>query len=150
MSNKNDIKVEEVIKCFGHPNITSDHESTFEITKDKEIGKSADCIICTSANKGAKDLSKEFKKHASNKNSKIVARFILKGEHDGNEVVVKGEGHPDLSYDHETDLVGRTSNYTCTRTLMVNANFSSADFPESFIKKMKDPKSELNVILEIY
>ena len=33
------------IQTKGHKNVTSYHKSTFEITKDPEIGPTADCII---------------------------------------------------------------------------------------------------------
>jgi hypothetical protein len=33
------------IQTKGHRNVTSLHKSTFEITKDAEIGPTADCII---------------------------------------------------------------------------------------------------------
>ena len=36
-----------IFKIFskGHRNVTSHHKSTFEITKDAEIGPTADCIV---------------------------------------------------------------------------------------------------------
>ena len=33
------------IKAKGHKNVLSKHKSTFEITKDKELSLSGDCII---------------------------------------------------------------------------------------------------------
>ena len=33
------------IRTKGHKNVSSMHKSTFEITKDPEIGPTADCIV---------------------------------------------------------------------------------------------------------
>ncbi|MEM2324735.1 MAG: DUF371 domain-containing protein, partial [Archaeoglobaceae archaeon] len=39
------------ILAFGHSNITAKHRTTFEITKDQEISKRADCVIGVKASK---------------------------------------------------------------------------------------------------
>ena len=44
----------------GHPNITSQHKSTFEVTMDKEIGVRADCIIGVSSDVKLMDLPSEL------------------------------------------------------------------------------------------
>lgn len=146
---KKEQQVKEEINCFGHPNITAKHGTTFEFTKDKSIGKAADCIIGIKANKGAKDLDPEFKKQAQKETSKIEVRIEIKGNRE-DEIIIKGEGHPELSYEHPTDLVGRTSTYKCERTLMIKANKSSNEIPREFIKKLKKPETEMKVTLKAY
>ena len=44
------------LQAKGHKNVTSHHKSTFEITKDPEIGPTADCIIGTGADKSMLDF----------------------------------------------------------------------------------------------
>lgn len=151
MVKRDEPKAREKIRCFGHKNVSAEHESTFEITKDEEIGESADCIICTNSDKGAIDLSQKFKEKASEDDAKMVAKFFLVNGSDEEPVlVVEGEGDTELSYEHGTDLVGRTSSYTCSRTLMINSDYSSADFPREFIESLKNSEKELKVILEVH
>ena len=58
------------IKSKGHRNVSSMHKSTFEITKDLEIGPAADCIIGVDMDDSMLDFPEEFK----NK----IANFIMK------------------------------------------------------------------------
>ena len=44
------------LQTKGHKNVTSLHKSTFEVTKDVEIGPTADCIIGTSMDKSMFDF----------------------------------------------------------------------------------------------
>ena len=46
------------LQAKGHKNVTSHHKSTFEITKDPEIGPTADCIVGTGADKSMLDKAK--------------------------------------------------------------------------------------------
>ena len=48
------------LQTKGHKNVTSLHKSTFEVTKDVEIGPTADCIIGTSMDKSMFDFPEEF------------------------------------------------------------------------------------------
>ena len=49
------------LQAKGHKNVTSHHKSTFEITKDPEIGPTADCIVGTGADKSMLDFPQELK-----------------------------------------------------------------------------------------
>src|SRR5271157_1690273 len=51
----------EEIVAYGHPNISATHTTTFEVTKDPDLGKEGSCIIGVKANKGCADLSQDFK-----------------------------------------------------------------------------------------
>ena len=48
------------IRTKGHKNVSSMHKSTFEITKDLEIGPTADCIIGVAMGNSMNDFSDEF------------------------------------------------------------------------------------------
>ena len=53
--------MEFIIKSKGHKNVSSLHKSTFEITKDVEIGPTADCIIGVDMDDSMLDFPEEFK-----------------------------------------------------------------------------------------
>lgn len=124
------------IKTKGHKNVTSHHKSTFEITKDVEIGPTADCIIGTDMDKSMINFPKDFKDKIANSNTLITV--ILDTENGHDEII--GHGHEDLSLTHPTDIVCRTSDYTCSRTLMIKADKAARDLDEKLIEDLKNEK----------
>ncbi|MBE6508354.1 MAG: DUF371 domain-containing protein [Methanobrevibacter sp.] len=124
------------IRTKGHENVTSHHRSTFEITKDVEIGPTADCIVGVDMDKSMLDFPEEFKEKIANSDTKILVVLDTENGHD--EIV--GYGHEDLTLTHPTDIVCRTSDYTCSRTLMIRANKSAADLDENLVEDLKNKK----------
>ena len=125
------------IRTKGHKNVSSMHKSTFEITKDLEIGPTADCIIGVAMDNSMNDFSDEFK-------AKITV--ILDTENGHDEIV--GFGHDDLTLTHPTDIVCRTSGYVCPRTLMINADKAARDLDSDLIEDLKNEKEmEVTIIL---
>ncbi|KZX14759.1 hypothetical protein MBCUT_19520 [Methanobrevibacter cuticularis] len=122
------------IKAKGHKNVTSKHKSTFELTQDKGIGISADCIIGVSSDKNMNDFSDEIKKKIANRDTKIK---VMLSTTNGNDEII-GYGHPDLTLNHPTDIVCRKSSYTCSRTLMINSNKASSDLNQDLINDLKN------------
>ena len=59
------------IKTKGHRNVSSLHRSTFEITKDAEIGPTADCIIGVDMNNSMLNFPEEFKEKIADSNTRI-------------------------------------------------------------------------------
>ena len=124
------------IKTKGHKNVTSLHKSTFEITKDAEIGPTADCIIGTGMDKGMLNFPDEFKSRIADSNTRITV--ILDTENGHDEIV--GFGHEDLTLTHPTDIVCRTSDFTCPRTLMIHADKAARDLDPKLVEDLKNEK----------
>lgn len=124
------------LKSKGHKNVTSHHKSTFEITKDVEIGPTADCIVGTSADQSMLDFPDEFKAKIADSNTEILV--ILDSENGHDEI--HGWGHENLSLTHPTDIVCRTSDFTCSRTLMIRADKAARDLDEKLIDDLKNEK----------
>lgn len=124
------------LKTKGHKNVTSHHKSTFEITKDVEIGPTADCIIGTDADKSMLNFPQEFKDKISDSNTKITVILDTENGHDE----ITGFGHEDLTLTHPTDMVCRTSDYTCSRTLMIKADKAAKDLDLKLIEDLKNEK----------
>jgi len=116
----------------GHPNISSRHRTTLELTKDHEIGKTADCIIGVGSHVSMNDIPEEI--ILAIRNDKTLVTLRLETENAVDEV--KGYGHPELTLDHPTDMVSRKSDYKCSRTLMINANKAASDLKKELINDL--------------
>ncbi len=132
------------ITTRGHRNVTSNHKSTFEITTDREIGPTADCIIGVGMDKNMNGFPEEFKKMIANSDTEI--HVILDTENGHDEII--GFGHEDLELTHPTDIVCRTSDYTCSRTLMINSNKAARDLDPDLIEDLKNEK-EMKVVIRL-
>lgn len=124
------------LKTKGHNNVTSLHKSTFEITKDTEIGPTADCIIGVGMDQSMLDFPDDFKSRIANSNTQITV--ILDSENGHDEIV--GWGHEDLTLTHPTDIVIRKSDYVCSRTLMIKADKAAKDIDRDLICDLKNGK----------
>ena len=127
-----------IFKIFskGNRNVTSHHKSTFEITKDAEIGPTADCIIGVDMDNSMLNFPEEFKQKIANSNT--VIKVVLDTENGHDEIT--GFGHEDLTLTHPTDIVCRTSDYTCPRTLMIRADKAARDLDSKLIEDLKNEK----------
>ena len=120
----------------GHENVTSLHKSTFEITKDPEIGPTADCIIGVDMDRTMLNFPDEFKDRIADSNTKIIVELKTENGFD----TITGWGHEDLTLTHPTDIVCRKSDYTCERTLMVRADKAARDLDRNLICDLKNGK----------
>ena len=127
-----------IFKIFtkGHRNVTSHHKSTFEITKDAEIGPTADCIDGVDMDKTMLDFPQEFKDRIANPDTKIIVELKTENGHDE----ITGFGHEDLTLTHPTDIVIRKSDYVCSRTLMIGADKAAKDLDGDLIDDLKNEK----------
>jgi len=120
----------------GHRNVTSLHKSTFEITKDAEIGPTADCIIGVDMDLTMLDFPEEFKQKIADSNTKIIVELKTENGFD----TITGWGNEGLSLTHPTDIVCRKSDYVCERTLMIRADKAAWDLDEDIISDLKNEK----------
>lgn len=134
----------EIVRAKGHTNITSNHSTTFMITKDIDIGIRADCVIGVQSDKAVADIDNEVK-HAIRSGASI--KFIL--EVDDMKEVINGKGHPDLQLSDSNDMVIRKSEYKCGRTLMIKADKAATELSRDIINSLKDPEEKLKIIIEV-
>jgi hypothetical protein len=125
------------IRAKGHKNVLSLHKSTFEITKDKELSLSGDCIIGVDIDKSMDDFPKEFKEKLANDDTKVVVELNTSNAYDK----IEGFGHHDLSLSHPTDIVCRKSTFVCSRTLMIKSNKAAIDLNRDLIKDLANGES---------
>lgn len=127
------MEVTEVIHCFGHANVRALHKSTFEVTKEANLSPQGDCIIGVGADKGAIDLSPEFRKLLAEDGAKLTTVFLAGGM----SVTVMSDGGHGISLTHESDLVWRRSSFVCPRTVGVYSDSTAALLPREFIDVLK-------------
>lgn len=121
---------------MGHPNVTSKHRTTFETTKDSEIGITADCIIGVKSPVSMEDIPEEILDAIKNSDTRVTVK--LETENSADEI--HGYGHPGLTLDHPTDMVSRKSDFICNRTLMIHADKAACDLNEKLIEDLKNSK----------
>ena len=132
------------IKAKGHENVLSLHKSTFEITKDKDLSLSGDCIIGLDIDKSMEDFPEEFKEMLANDDTKVIVELKTPNASD----TIEGYGHHDLTLSHPTDIVCRKSTFVCSRTLMIKSNKAAIDLNRDLIKDLANGESmEVNIIL---
>ena len=137
------MRVVERISGRGHGNITATHKTTLEFTKEKSVHGRGDCIIAVSTNKGAADLSEDFKRLARSSSCRISIRIKV-----GNlRAEILGSGHPNLTFEHPGDLVIRKSHFMCDRTLAVGTDKAAADIDRVLVERLRDPRQE--VLIEL-
>ena len=132
------------IMAKGHENVLSLHKSTFEITKDKDLSLSGDCIIGLDIDKSMEDFPDEFKEKLANDDTKVIVELKTPNASD----TIEGFGHHDLTLSHPTDIVCRKSTFVCSRTLMIKSNKAAIDLNRDLIKDLANGESmEGNIIL---
>ena len=121
--------MEEVIRARGHEHVTAAHQSTFEVTTDDWLTPAGDCIIGVEADRSPADFDDAFVAACQSRDA-VLAVTVTAGDH---EQVVRGRGHPDLSFEGDRSVVFRTSDYVDERTGMVGAEHAAAGFDRDLV-----------------
>ena len=133
------------IKAHGHENVLSHHKSTFEITKDKDLSLSGDCIIGLDIDKAMGDFPEEFKEKLANDDTKVIVKLTTPNSYD--EII--GWGCDGLTLDHPTDIVCRKSTFVCSRTLMIKADKAAKDLNRELVEDLSNGlEMDVEIILE--
>ena len=135
-----------LFRCMGHPNILATHKSTIEITTDKELSLKGDCIIGIKSTQNLFLLSDKIKALIQRPSSVIKVTLT----HGTCQEVISGRGHPDLTLEDETAIVIRKSNFTCSRTLMIQSDKAAIDISRKIINNMRHHDSVMEVLISIH
>ncbi|MFQ5763130.1 MAG: DUF371 domain-containing protein [Candidatus Bathyarchaeia archaeon] len=137
------MRVVEALYAQGHPLVKATHPTTLEVTKHAHLTPKGDCIIAVKATKAAVDLSDGFKKLAASPSSRITLTMQIEEF----TQIIRGCGHPNLTFTHPTDLVARKSAYTCPRTMMIHADAAAADMPRKMVRLLQNPEASVKLTL---
>lgn len=132
-----------VILAHGNANVTATHETTIEITKEKDLSRKGDCIIAVGANRALQDLDPRFKENLRKDDAKISI-LIEVGEV---TETIRARGNSRLLLNHPKDIVVRKSGFICSRTIAIHADKSANGLSRELIKKMQNPEQEVKVTL---
>ena len=132
----------EVIMARGHPLVRGTHPTTFEVTMEDTLTLNGNCIIAVGADKGAAQLSSQFKSVLSHEGATLLTRLECRGI----SVEIRSLGGPGLLLDHETDLVWRRSRFCCGRTIGICSDHVALTLPRELIRYLGEGES-LRVIL---
>ncbi len=127
-------EIHTTIRCRGHPNVTGRHETTFEITRDVHLSCQGDCIIGICAGSGTSGLPPAFADALTRDDAVLITRLWC-GEHC---VTITSRGSRDLTLDHPTDMVWRTSDYVCGRTIGIRSDRAARDLPRELIARLQE------------
>jgi len=134
----------EVVRARGHEHVTAEHASTFEVTSDDFLTPAGDCILAIEADRVPADFDPDFVAACQDEDATIVVELAAGGETDRIEMC----GHPDLSFESDRSLVGRTSEYVDERTVGVSADKAAQDIDRALVGALAEG-AELTVTLEV-
>jgi hypothetical protein len=136
--------IEEIIRARGHPNITGRHGTTLEVTREAEISIRADCIIGIMADKAARHLSPELKRHLKEGGQIEVLISV-----ESTKFSFKAKGSPKLRLSSPKEIVFRKSDYIDDRTVAIRATAAARDIPRYMINMLKEGRDLLIIIRTI-
>lgn len=125
--------------------MTASHPSTLEITRHETLTERGDCILAVSASKGAADLSLALKRLATSDDA-LITLSITVGSF---RTVIKGRGHPELTFQDPIDMVIRRSGFICPRTVIIHADKAAADLPRVLVELLRKPSAIATLSLEV-
>jgi len=138
------MKFSEKINAYGHENVLGTHNSTIEITKNKNLTVKGDCIIGINASKSCNDLSPYLKKIIkSGKKFKIMLKV------ENLEDSFYGFGSRKLKLLDKEDIVFRKSKFICNRTVLINCTKSAREINRDLIERLHIPTKKLSIIFEV-
>ena len=126
------------IRAHGHEHVSGEHQSTVELTSDDWLTPAGDCIVGIEADTTPAEFDEAFVDACQSADATITAEFAAET---GNETLtdtITARGHPDLTFEGDRSLVGRTSDYVDDRTVFVDADGAAADLDRKLIDALAD------------
>jgi len=124
---------EEVIYARGHENVTGDHSSTVEVTTDDWLTPAGDCIVGVDADRTPAVFDEAFVSACQSADATITAEFEVETDGETLTDTITGRGDPELTFEGDRSLVGRTSDYVDDRTVFVGADGAATDVDRALV-----------------
>lgn len=135
----------EEITAYGHEEIVAGDEGCFGTTKSKgPKGKGWGGVVGVRANRGCKDLDNEFKEAA-----RSASMMIITIEAGGLTEKVTAYGSPALELTDANGISVRKSDFIDGETVAILADKSASEFSKAMKEKLRNPKTEIKITLEI-
>ncbi len=123
----------ERVKALGHPNVSSRHKTTLEVTRDDYLTPTGDCIIAIKADRCFPDFSPGFLNKLRSDGSRLEILIECSGVRDK----VTAMGDKSLTLKNQDEMVVRKSSYVCGRTLAVGADKAAADLKRELVAELR-------------
>jgi len=134
----------ETIRARGHENVSAAHASTFEVTSDGFLTPAGDCILAVEADRTPGDFADAFVTACQDPDATITVTL----ETDDHTDRIEARGHPDLTFESDRSLVGRTSDYVDERTVAVEAEKAARGVDRDLVAALTSGV-EVTVTLEV-
>lgn len=126
----------------GDSNISSEHRTTLEVTRQGFVSKRGDCIIAVSAEVGASGLPHWLKDHLRSR-GRIRVRIEADGIYDEFEC----SGHEHMTFEDERDIVFRKSSFVCGRTVGILCSKSAADLNRALVERLERSGAQVKITI---
>jgi uncharacterized protein len=140
------VRVTEEIPFVGHAMVRAMHARTIEITTEGHLTARGDCIIGVAAARGAAGLSTPMKKALGSDDARV--RFTIVAPEC--EFSFHANGSKDLTFESATDVVIRTSEFVCGRTIAIKAESSAREIPRDLVRTLRSPGAAGLLRIEVY
>ena len=131
----------ELIHARGHEHVTADHGSTVELTSDDWLTPAGDCIVGIEADTTPAEFDEAFVGACQSAEATITAEFEAQSDGETLTDTVTARGDPELSFEGDRSLVGRTSDYVDDRTVFVGADGAAADLDRALVEALSEGAS---------
>ena len=131
----------ERIHARGHEHVSGDHGSTVEVTSDDWLTPAGDCIVGVDADTTPESFDDAFVAACQSADATITAEFEAELDGDSLSDTITARGDPELSFEGDRSLVGRTSEYVDDRTVFVGADGAAADLDRELIDALAEGAS---------
>ena len=136
--------MQEVIHARGHEHVSAEHASTFEVTTDDWLTPAGDCILAVEADRAPAAFDPAFVAACQDADATITATIEVADR----SQTITGRGHPDLTFENDRSMVGRTSDYVDDRTIAVGCDAAAADVDRTLIEALADG-ADLECVLAV-
>ena len=126
------------IRATGHEHVSAEHGSTIELTSDDWLTPAGDCIVGIEADTTPAEFDDEFVAVCQSAAATITAEFdVDTGDETLTDTIV-GRGDPELTFEGDRSLVGRTSDYVDDRTVFVGADGAAAELDRDLVEALAE------------
>ncbi|MDG7005686.1 MAG: DUF371 domain-containing protein [Nitrososphaerota archaeon] len=139
------VLVAEEVQFSGHAMVRATHGSTIEVTTERHLSPSGDCIVGVCATKGLSQLSPSMKSALRSDSARVRITIVAPGGRHS----FSARGSKDLPLSSPTAMVIRTSSFVCPRTLAVLAETPARGLPRSLVGSLKSPEASRLLRIEV-
>ena len=128
----------QVVHAHGHEHVSAEHASTVELTSDDWLTPAGDCIVGIEADTTPAEFDEAFVAACQDPSAIIRAEFTVEHAGETRSDTIVAHGDPELTFDGDRSLVGRTSDYVDDRTVFVGADGAAADLDRDLVQALAD------------